>query len=283
MGKASSSKKVARAAGTGGGRTARGRTPWTFYGVILLVVVLGLVGTVASRDRRATQINTSGNNTPPAVGSTNNAAFAVDICGTLQPNVKVSKDPVGLTTQGDGIIHIHPYKATAAGKNATLGLFASSVGIKLNASELQLPGGKLYIDGDKCEGQAGHVYVRHYAFPQATQASGTLETSDPQTIHLEDGSMYTLAFVPSAEKKKIPLPPVSVIKTLVGLEAAATAATSTTTGSPSPARPTSIPGSPPASPPPASPPSVPGSSSPPPPATPPTTAQAPVSPPTTKP
>ena len=44
MGKASSSKKVARAAGTGGGRTSRGRTPWMYYGIIALVVILGIRG-----------------------------------------------------------------------------------------------------------------------------------------------------------------------------------------------------------------------------------------------
>lgn len=52
MGKASSSKKVARAAGIGGGRVHRRQTPWTYFGVIALIVVLGVVGTVASRDRR---------------------------------------------------------------------------------------------------------------------------------------------------------------------------------------------------------------------------------------
>src|SRR5437764_1360996 len=49
MGKASSSKKVARAASTGGGRTARGRTPWGWYSSIFLVVVVGTLLIVVSR------------------------------------------------------------------------------------------------------------------------------------------------------------------------------------------------------------------------------------------
>ena len=60
MGKASSNKKVARAAGTGGGRTHRRQTPWTYFGVIALIVILGVAATISSRDRRLSQINTAG-------------------------------------------------------------------------------------------------------------------------------------------------------------------------------------------------------------------------------
>ena len=42
MGKASSAKKVARAARTGGGRTRRGTTSWVWPGLMALVVVIGL-------------------------------------------------------------------------------------------------------------------------------------------------------------------------------------------------------------------------------------------------
>ncbi|HWG73202.1 MAG TPA: hypothetical protein VG184_04005 [Acidimicrobiales bacterium] len=227
MGKASSSKKVARAAGTGGGRTSRGHKSWTYYGIILLVVLLGVVGTVTSRDHRLSQINAAGANTPPAVGATENAAYAVDVCGRLLPNIKTNKNPVGITTHGDGIIHIHPVKASAAGANTTLGLFASSIGMHLNASELQVPGGKLYVDGDKCNGSAGHVYVRHFAFPG--DSKGVSETIDPQNIHLDDGSEYTIAFIPASQKDKIPPPAPAVVTNLTNLEAQAAAGSSSTT------------------------------------------------------
>ena len=55
--------------------------------------------------------------------------------------VKTNKDPYGITTKGDGIIYISPTVKSAAGQNATLGKFASSVGMTLNAAEMQLPGG----------------------------------------------------------------------------------------------------------------------------------------------
>src|ERR1700761_1349228 len=164
MGKASSSKKVARAAGTGGGRTSRGRTPWMYFSVIALIVVLGVLGTWSSRDTRLAKINGQGD-TAPTVGTVWNEGYAVYACGKFLPAITHAKNPEGITTgNGDGIIHIHPTVKAAAGKNATLGKFASAVGMKLNAAQLQVPGGKHYLDGDSCQGKPGHVYVRQFAY-----------------------------------------------------------------------------------------------------------------------
>ena len=227
MGKASSSKKVARAAGTGGGRTSRGRTPWTYFGVLALVVVLGVVGTITSRDRRLAQINNQGNS-PPAVGTTWNEGYAVYECGKFVPAIKSAQDPQGITTgPGDGIIHIHPTVKAAAGKNATLGKFASAAGMKLNAGELQVPGGRLYTDGTSCEGQPGHVYVKQFAYIGDT--TGVVETLDPSSVLLQDQALLTIAFVPSSGKAKIPPPPAYVTKNLQKLAPTTTTTSSTTT------------------------------------------------------
>ena len=68
MGRASSSKKVSRAAGTGGGRTARGATPWVWYLAMGLVVVLGLAGIFQSRQERRAELASGKDLTPPAAG-----------------------------------------------------------------------------------------------------------------------------------------------------------------------------------------------------------------------
>jgi hypothetical protein len=224
MGKASSNKKVARAAGTGGGRTHRARTPWTYFGAVALVVILGVLVTWTSRDRRLAQINAAGN-TQPTVGTVWNEGYAVYTCGKWEPAITHARNPYGITTgNGDGIIHIAPTVKSAAGKNATLGKFASAAGMTLNAGELKVPGGKLYLDGDSCEGHPGHVYVKE--FNDTGDTIGALQNVDPKDVLLQDQSMVTIAFVPASDKDKIPVPPQYVIHNLNKL--AATSSTSTT-------------------------------------------------------
>lgn len=223
MGKASSNKKVARAAGTGGGRTSRGRTPWMYFSVIALVVVLGVIGTWSSRDTRLNKINGQGD-TAPTVGTTWNEGYAVYACGKFVPAISHAKNPQGITTgNGDGVIHIHPTVKAAAGKNATLGKFASAVGMKLNAAQLQAPGGKLYLDGDSCQGKPGHVYVRQFAYIGDTV--GTLQSVDPIDVKLSDQALLTIAFVPDTEKNSIPAPPTYVQNNLKKLAASSTPST----------------------------------------------------------
>jgi hypothetical protein len=239
MGRASSSKKVARAAGTGGGRTSGRRIPWGYYGVIALIVVLGLVGTVVSRQRRENQVAQAGTVQPTVGGTPWNEAFAVYECGKFAPNITVKSDPHGIRSQGDGIIHISPKTKSVAGKNATLGVYTSAVGMKLSPAELKLPGGKAYDDGDTCEGGKGHVYVKQ--FPYAGAPTGTLLKGDPGEIRLADQEELVVAFVPSSKSKTIPGPPADVVANLKKLAASTTTTTTTTTTVPG-ATTTTVPG-----------------------------------------
>jgi hypothetical protein len=232
---------VARAAGIGGGRTRRGRTPWVYFGFIGLIVILGVTGTVASRDRRLTQINGQGD-TAPTVGTVWNEGYAVYTCGKFVPAITHARDPKGITTgNGDGIIHIAPTVKSAAGKNAILARFAEATGMKLNAAELQVPGGKLYQDGDSCEGKPGHVYVKQFAFIgdktgklyNGDIKGGQLPKLDPRQVPLADQELVTIAFVPSADASKIPPPPAYVNTNLSKLAASSTTTTTTPASSPS--------------------------------------------------
>lgn len=240
MGKASSSKKVARAAGIGGGRSHRRQTPWSYFGIIALIVILGVVGTVASRDRRLSQINGAGN-TPPTVGTTWNEGYAVYACGKfLDPISTKAPDPQGITTREPGIINIHPTVKAAAGKNATLGKFANAVGMTLNAAELRVPGGTLYQDGNSCEGQPGHVYVKQFAYIGDTVgqlydgSKGQLPKLDPRSVPLQDQALITIAFVPKSEAAKIPPPPSSVTSALSKLAASSSSPSTTVPGATTP-------------------------------------------------
>src|SRR5437660_9818680 len=106
MGKASSSKKVARAAGAGGGRTVRGRQPWLYWSVIILTVILGTAGVVSSRNSRLHGISTSGSQPPRAGVDHWHVAYGIFICDHFDPAMPDNgQDPVGIHTHGDGIIH----------------------------------------------------------------------------------------------------------------------------------------------------------------------------------
>jgi hypothetical protein len=237
MGRASSSKKVARAAGIGGGRVRGRQTPWGYYGIIVLIVILGLVGTVASRHHRDTQISSAGDSAP-TVGTTWHEGYAIYECGKFIPAISTkSPNPQGITTNTDGIILIAPKVKDAAGKNATLGKFADAVGLKLNAAELQAPGGHLYLDGATCEGKPGHVYVRQFNGPTDSVGQlfngdtkhGQLAKTNPSEVKLLDNYLVTIAFVPSSDVNKIPAPPASVVTQIETYAAQEQAAASSTT------------------------------------------------------
>lgn len=240
MGKASSAKKVARAAGLGGGRAYGQRPAWNYYFAVLVLVVLGVAGVYNSREYHENKVNAAGN-TAPKVGQSPAwlEGYAVDACGKLLPPVKASKDPFGIYTTGDGIIRISPTAKSAAGHNATLAKFASAVGMTLNAGQLQVPGGHPYVNGDTCEGKPGHVYVMTWPSPQApasdgvlqtkkevNQANGYEDTCDPDCdsgVLLENDQLVTIAFLPAPAKGhslQVLKPPASVVVQLSKLIAA---------------------------------------------------------------
>ena len=198
MGRASSGKKVARAAGTGGGRTARGRRPWAWYAAIMGVILLGSFLIATSRSERQDRL-AAGSEIPPSSANKDHwhAAYGVYICGEFQPNITNERDPLGIHTHGDGVIHIHPLTAAASGTKATLGKFADAAEFTLKKGEIKLPGGKTFKDGDKCDGKPGILQV---------QRDGKIVDADPRDVRfLKDRTLITIAFMPNGAE--IPDPP----------------------------------------------------------------------------
>jgi hypothetical protein len=244
MGKASSSKKVARAAGMGGSRSFTSRPAYGYYLGLGVLLVLGVLGVYNATQYRNDQVNSAGN-TAPTVGQAPPwyQGYAVEACGKLLAYVPTNKDPYGITTKESGIISIVPTVKSAAGKNATLGKFASSIGMTLNAAQLQLPGGHLYQDGQTCEGKPGHVYVMTWSSPQEPAADGTLQnakSADNTCVPdcnsgalLRNDWLVTMAFLPAPPTNgtlSVLQPPSSVISRLTSL-VASSANETTTSGS----------------------------------------------------
>ena len=198
------------------------RPAWGYYFAVLVLLVLGVVGVYNSREYRDGKIN-GGQHRHPAVQHGHRRGTRVR-GGRVRQAPAAHQDhqePLRHHHQGDGVIYINPKNKSAAGKNATLGKFASSIGITLNAGEIEMPGGRLYQDGDTCEGKPGHVYVMTWADPRPRCRTASCRTPrknsrrrrrgatrTPATptatsgVLLENDQLVTIAFLPAPAKGK---------------------------------------------------------------------------------
>ncbi len=206
MGKASSSKKVARAARAGGKATGQRRN-LGFPAAIVAICVLG-VGLVAFARSEGP------GDGPPTLDDHWHAAVGIYVCDRWVANLSDrGADTLGIHTHEDGLIHIHPFLAGATGDAATLGKFFDQTGIKVTDTSITLPPGDVYgerkyKEGEtKCGDEPGRVVLAHWR--DAATASGSpdeFRTSGFGDQHLdEDGGAYTIAFVPKGAS--VPPPP----------------------------------------------------------------------------
>ncbi len=207
MGKASSAKKIARAARAGGAQKGKRKNLGFPLGVGA-ILVLGVALLFVSRNE------TSGAG-PPRVDDHWHASYGVYLCDRFVANLADrGTDKLGIHTHEDGLIHVHPFLGGAEGRNATVGRFLEQTGLKLTDSRITLPPGsgfknQQYVEGEtECGGKGAKVEVAHW--DDATKAADSkpdkIFTTDFSAIRLdEDKGAYTFAFVP--EGTDIPAPP----------------------------------------------------------------------------
>lgn len=175
MGKASSAKKVARAARAGGRVSSGQPRSLLFPGVLVAVVVLGLTLVVYAReDRRNDDLGGV-----PQLGDHIHQALAVSICGVEQPPVPEFESTIGIHTHGDGVIHIHPFSQLGVGANATLERYfkdAREAGLDLDLSATELD----YLDEQYEEGKAECEGVEDPVLRMAYWANVQDEASEPE-------------------------------------------------------------------------------------------------------
>jgi len=214
----STGKWVQRAATTGGGRTYRGQMPVNFYAALAVIIIIGL--TLIGISRYQLTHRTTSSAGPPTTSQTWYAGLAVDICGTVEPNLPAStnKAKTGLTANGNGVVTIAPKNSSESGANATLGRFVANYkGLQLTNSTLQYPGKPVYVNGDVCPkgtpdaGKPGVVIV--YSWPNFTSKHGSETSGDPQNLLFQNGQLITMAFIPA--NVTVPKPPASVITNLI--------------------------------------------------------------------
>lgn len=175
MGKASSAKKVARAARAGGRVSSGQPRSLLFPGVLVAVVVLGLSLVVYAReDRRNDDLGGV-----PQLGDHIHQALAINVCGEFLPNVPEFESTIGIHTHGDGVIHIHPFSQLGVGANATLDRYfkdAREAGLDLDLDSTTLSYlDETYEEGEtECEGVDDPVLRMGY-WPNVQD-----EASDPE-------------------------------------------------------------------------------------------------------
>lgn len=198
MGKASTAKKVARAARTGGGRTRRGSTSWVWPSLMALVVILGTAGIVYSRDQRQPD------GTPPRATDHWHSAIGFYICDAFAPPLPEPSAPAGLHTHADGLVHVEPSGFRSTGKRATLRVLFDSVGASVSASRLKVPGQADRKNGQKCGEAPAKVQTK--VWDSADPADpGRLVPGNPSDFRPQDRMLITIAFVPAGAD--IPRPP----------------------------------------------------------------------------
>jgi hypothetical protein len=221
MGKASSNKKVARAAKAGGGRISSGQPRSLLYpGSLALVVVLGIVLVVYARNDR--QNDDMGG--VPQLGDHIHEAIGFDICGEFQPNIPVFESNVGIHTHGDGVLHIHPFSQLGVGANATLGRYFKDArdegNLKVSISDTKLTYlGQDYKEGKTpCKGVKDPILRLAY-WPDVTTDSDVdpqVTTGDFADFRIDhDGGGITIFY--GDRKADIPKPPNSAQLKELGL------------------------------------------------------------------
>ena len=210
MGKASSAKKVARAARAGGRVSSGQPRSLLFPGVLMLIVVLGVSLVVYARNDR--QNDDLGG--VPQLGDHIHQAYGFSVCGKFKDPIPEFESDVGIHTHGDGVLHIHPFSSLGVGANATFGRFLKDaregqppVDVELTDTKLQYLGETVEEGETKCEGVEDPILrVAYWADVSDPEAKPVITTGGFGDIRLTDNGAGITVFYGDREAD-IPLPP----------------------------------------------------------------------------
>jgi hypothetical protein len=200
MGKASSSKKVARAA-RAGGRTSTGPKRQLGYPLaIVAIIVVGLLVVLVARNDAQDAAAVS-----PQVGEHWHAAYGIYVCDAfLPPLADTIPDTTGLHTHEDGVAHLHPFNNAAAGNDATLAKWGETTGLTFQDDGFTV-NGTSYADGYDCSGQPATVSLYVWPADDPDAEPRIIPASEMGDFHFdEDRLAITLAVVP--EGTEVPRP-----------------------------------------------------------------------------
>ena len=219
MAKTSKGKKVAQAAATGG---KAGKRPLLGFPALVVAIILAGSAVVAvARIQREAEAR-------PGLSDHWHSAYTVWDCtdngGTHQPVFEGRRnsqgypyDPDGIHSHSDGIIHIHPFTANAAGEDAIMEKFFEAMFVTVDQNGISADDfGVINAVGAECDGQPAVVQiVRWYDGLTAVAEEPDERIYDGfGDIHFRnDGEAFTIALAP--RDAVVPLPP--TVNNLLGV------------------------------------------------------------------
>lgn len=201
MGKASSAKKVARAA-RAGGSAKRERPKIGFPLAVFAIVVLGSSLVIFARTSRE-----PASASPPSYLNSDHwhAAYGAYVCDAFLPSwFDAIEDRSGIHTHEDGIIHIHPFSASASGDRARMSVFAEQVGVTFTDDGFTAPDGTEYTNGYDCNGQPAKVAIYKWFPDDPTRPGEVYESNFNNIVFDTDRAAYTIAVVPEGVTPPLP-------------------------------------------------------------------------------
>lgn len=214
----SSAKKVARVAARSGSGQPAGAAPvkrrnWLFPAAIAAIVAVGIGLIVFSaktfKDSTKNDVKPRAQTEPGKPFDHWHAAFAINVCGKeVDPAPEPPTDPEGIHTHGDGLIHIHPFSVSAAGKRARMGKYWDLVELTVTDKGFSYKDAatgkrKAYKEGETtCGGKATELVMAHWKDGQNAASSKPdkiIKSGFASTRFSEDLGAYTLALVPKGE------------------------------------------------------------------------------------
>jgi hypothetical protein len=216
MGKASSSKKIQRVQRAGARRVSGQRRPLGFPLALVAIFVVGGVLIFFARSARSDAAAAA----PLENQDHWHYAYGIYKCDSypaaLQKLTDKTPDVLGIHSHGDGLVHIHPFSTSTAGKRATLQKFANQEGLGLSDTKITFPasvGGGSMSAGQTCTVGKDKKKVKGVLelFSWPPQANKKVKpkiiTSDFGSFRFtQDQGIIALALVPPGTKD-IPLPP----------------------------------------------------------------------------
>ncbi len=213
MAKSSLGKVVSRVGASGGGKTYAKARPANYYGVLVIIVVLGLSAVVYSRYERQHPYVAS--TAFPAKNSVGYFALSVESCGTRHVDLTAYRtSDLLFQVVTNNVVRVTPTSAATANAHANLGRFVNGyLGMKFSAQKLFVPDfpgkplGQTYSAGQACP--KGSKYAGQKAYPvldywHSVGQKAPSTTTNASSVKIRNLMFVTFAFEPKGVKPLLP-------------------------------------------------------------------------------